>query len=327
MKSHYVDIIKGLLIVIVSFGLCQVDCSRLYHSIRGQSTLKLYVIYNVLEMADKLLSSFGLDILDSLLSEPVKESGFPSINPILHGILAIIYIFLHTIILLYQSTSLNAAVNSYSNALLTLLVSNQFVELKSAVFKKFERENLFQLACADVIERFQLSLYLFIIGLRNLVDLRHGFNLQNWASIIGQRLLVPVAVVYGSEIAVDWLKHAFITKFNHIQPDVFSRFSTALAKDFQHTLDHNNNAYVLDKSPLVARRIGFSVFPLGCLLIRVLLQQLTPTSWVSIIPHLLATFTALTMLKLISGFHLAAYCRQRTRTPRMTKSQSTDTFS
>ena len=32
--------------------------------------------------------------------------------------------------------------------LLTLLLSNQFTEIKSAVFKKFEKENLFQMSCA-----------------------------------------------------------------------------------------------------------------------------------------------------------------------------------
>lgn len=34
-----------------------------------------------------------------------------------------------------------------------------------------------------------------------------------------------------SEMAVDWLKHAFITKFNHIRASVYARFSDVLAKD------------------------------------------------------------------------------------------------
>jgi hypothetical protein len=51
-------------------------------------------------------------------------------------------------VLFYQVITLNVAVNSYNNALLTLLISNQFVEIKGAVFKKFEKENLFQLTCS-----------------------------------------------------------------------------------------------------------------------------------------------------------------------------------
>ena len=54
----------------------------------------------------------------------------------------------HTLVLFYSLVSLNVAINSYDNALLTLLLSNQFVEIKSAVFKKFEKENLFQMSCA-----------------------------------------------------------------------------------------------------------------------------------------------------------------------------------
>jgi hypothetical protein len=55
--------------------------------------------------------------------------------------------------------SLNVAINSYDYTLLSLLISNQFVEIKgcksthdyaksSAVFKKFDKENLFQILCA-----------------------------------------------------------------------------------------------------------------------------------------------------------------------------------
>lgn len=58
------------------------------------------------------------------------------------------YLVAHTLVLFYQLVTLNVVFNSYSNALLTLLLSNQFVEIKGSVFKKFEKENLFQLTCA-----------------------------------------------------------------------------------------------------------------------------------------------------------------------------------
>ena len=84
--------------------------------------------------------------------------------------LALVYNVLHASALFYQVITLNVAVNSYSNALLTLLLSNQFVEIKSTVFKRIEKDNLFQMTCADIIERFQLWLMLIIIGLRNIVE-------------------------------------------------------------------------------------------------------------------------------------------------------------
>lgn len=54
----------------------------------------------------------------------------------------------HALVMMYQLIALNVAINSYDHALLTLLVSNQFVEIKGSVFKKFEKDNLFQITCA-----------------------------------------------------------------------------------------------------------------------------------------------------------------------------------
>lgn len=54
----------------------------------------------------------------------------------------------HALVMVYQLIALNVAINSFDHALLTLMVSNQFVEIKGSVFKKFEKDNLFQITCA-----------------------------------------------------------------------------------------------------------------------------------------------------------------------------------
>lgn len=41
----------------------------------------------------------------------------------------------------------------------------------------------------------------------------------------------PVLTVMVSEMLVDWLKHAFITKFNHIRPSVYERYADVLCQD------------------------------------------------------------------------------------------------
>ena len=48
---HKGDILQGLVIIFSCFFLMQLDASRMYHSIRGQAAMKLYVIYNVLEVS------------------------------------------------------------------------------------------------------------------------------------------------------------------------------------------------------------------------------------------------------------------------------------
>jgi hypothetical protein len=140
--------------------MSSLDPSRLYHSIRGQAVLKLYVVLNVLEVCDKLCCSVGVDILDALFSKSTlgsstsEDTGSATsyarrqLKPITLFFMACGYMLLHTSVLFFQMITLNVAINFYSNALLTLLISNQFVEIKQSVFKKFERENLFQLSCS-----------------------------------------------------------------------------------------------------------------------------------------------------------------------------------
>lgn len=46
----------------------------------------------------------------------------------------------------------------------------QFVEIKGSVFKKFEKNDLFQMSCSDVRERFHYVLLLAIVCIRNMAE-------------------------------------------------------------------------------------------------------------------------------------------------------------
>ncbi|KAF2223681.1 eukaryotic membrane protein family-domain-containing protein [Elsinoe ampelina] len=292
---HKADLLHGLLIIISCMLLVRFDASRMYHSIRGQAAIKLYVIYNVLEVCDRLFSALGQDVLECLFSKETlerKPNGRSKvIRPIWMFLLALIYNVIHATLLFYQVVTLNVAVNSYSNALLTLLMSNQFVEIKGTVFKKFEKENLFQLTCADVVERFQLWLMLSIIGARNIVEVG-GFSLSSLTSptpgpspaasanpanstatpsllpaafsllpslSLSSPVLAPFLIVLGSEMLVDWLKHAYINKFNSVKPSIYGRFLDVLAKDYYaHAFADQN----------LTKRLGLPTLPLACLVLR-----------------------------------------------------------
>ena len=189
-------------------------------------------------------------------------------------------------------------------------MSNQFVEIKSTVFKKFEKENLFQLTCADVVERFQLWLMLIIIASRNIIEtggLSLGFGGSSStgsdpgsaAPLRGSRILTsftmlpawteqvlgPFLLVLGSEMLVDWIKHAYITKFNNTKPAIYGRFLDVLAKDYYSNVsptnryfdDYHHDASNLTVSQAFAdqnltRRLGLPVIPLASLFIRASVQ-------------------------------------------------------
>jgi Eukaryotic membrane protein family len=291
--------------------------------------MKLYVIYNVLEVGDRLLSAIGQDVLECLFSREALERGPDGHSKVLRPfwlfLLALAYTVTHSTALFYQVITLNVAVNSYSNALITLLISNQFVEIKSTVFKKFEKENLFQLTCADVVERFQLWLMLLIIASRNFVETLGAFpstssfvsptatNSSNplntpplSASSILPRsftllpnifssltaytpgighVLGPFLVVLGSEMLVDWLKHSYISKFNNTRPAIYGRFLDVLAKDYY------SNAFAEQN---LTKRLGLPVIPLSCLFIRASVQtyHMFLAAWIP--PTLLSSATGLT---------------------------------
>ena len=300
LPNHKADLLQGLLIAASCTILMWFDASRMYHSIRGQAAIKLYVIYNVLEVFDRLFSALGQDVLECLFSKETLERDERGrskiIRPLWMFLLALVYNVIHATALFYQVVTLNVAVNSYSNALLTLLMSNQFVEIKGTVFKKFEKENLFQLTCADVVERFQLWLMLLIIALRNIVEvgglsislnsafsgsasptdtfapnatgipLTSGFVIPKAFTLLPKwpgEVLGPFLIVLGSEALVDWCKHAYITKFNNVKPNIYGRFLDVLAKDYYlHAFADQN----------LTKRLGLPVIPLSCLFIRACLQ-------------------------------------------------------
>lgn len=296
LPNHKADILQGLLIIFTCMILLRFDASRIYHNIRGQSAIKLYVIYNSLEVFDRLFSAIGQDVLECLFSKETlerKPNGRSKvIRPFWLFLIALFYNTVHASALFYQVITLNVAVNSYSNALFTLLMSNQFVEIKGAVFKKLEKENLFQMTCADVVERFQLWLMLLIIALRNIVEVG-GFTMNvfgasptsdfntttpsgpstQYLGILPQaftlipkwsgQILGPFLIVLGSEMLVDYLKHAYINKFNSISPTIYSRFLDVLAKDYYSNAFSDQN---------LMKRLGLPVLPLACLFIRASVQ-------------------------------------------------------
>ncbi|XP_034130504.1 protein TAPT1 homolog isoform X2 [Drosophila guanche] len=254
------DLLKGAIWITVTLLMLLVDTNRVYHIIKSQSIIKLYIFYNMLEVGDRLLSAFGQDTIDALFwtaTEP-KNSKREHFGAFTHVILTLTYVFLHSGLIMFQATCLNVALNSNNKGLLTIMISNNFVELKGSVFKKFDKNNLFQLTCSDVRERFHLSILLFIVIIQTMKEFDWSFT-QFY-------VMVPdcIAVLF-TEILIDWVKHAFITRFNELPEGIYREYTTSLAYDMTQT--RQKHAFS-DHSDLVARRMGFIPFPLSVVLIK-----------------------------------------------------------
>lgn len=274
-----IDWMHMSIFVFTSIVLGSFDISSVYHSIRGQSVIKLYVVFNVMEIFDRLCCSFGVDIMDSLgwttanavnyfnskrqaarverrdaesavRSRPFR--GFVLLTRVtVDYLFVLVYVCVHASLLLIWVVTLNVAINTQNNALLTLLVSNNFVELKGAVFKNYKVQNLFQISCADAVERFQLTLFLGVMLVYAEGD---------------RQLVLTWALIFSCEVIVDWIKHAFVTKFNRIPYRAYQQFSMVICHDVVHA--KRNSAVRSIGGTGVAKRIGFVSLPLGALVVR-----------------------------------------------------------
>jgi len=131
-------LVRGGVIISCCATLQRIQIGYLYHIIRGQAMIKLYVLIAIMEVFDRLMSSFGQDALDSLYwntrFRPFHKRVAISVAVVL------IYAIIHSLILFVHIATLNVAMNSADQSLLTLLVSGNFAEIKTSVFKKFDRQ-------------------------------------------------------------------------------------------------------------------------------------------------------------------------------------------
>ncbi|QBM89144.1 membrane protein family protein [Metschnikowia aff. pulcherrima] len=331
-KLHFVkrDLIT-LVLIISSVALLStplLEVSRLYHDIRGQAHIKLYVMFGVLEVTDKLLSSIAQEVFTVLVGLPLTNMTTSQFGKLVfYSLAALIFFACHSYALVYQSVALHVAANSYSNALLALLLSNQFSELKGAVFKKFEREGLFQITMSDLTERFQLSIMLSVIALRNLSQLSStqlGLIPNSWKSwnkwfgaIFG-----PTVVVLGSEIMVDWVKHCYINKFNLIRPRIYENFLFVLSSDFKEVFTANSQDPTLHGASdyiILTKRIGLPIISLTICFLRMALKDLRlfflPSSVymldvVSSLILIILAFIVLLVIRLLLSLWLLKWARR-----------------
>ena len=260
--------------VVVATLLTFIDSSALYHAIRGQSTLKLYVIYNFLEIVDRLLSALGTDAVRAVHivltggDGAGGTGGGSAVGAGVRVVAACAVLAVHAVVLFVQTMVLNVTVNSQPGALVALLVSNNAVELKGAVMKRFDAENLLQLTCADACERCQLALVLLVVAVHNVSSpdglpapgalLEHPHTL--WLSARA------FAVVWATECSIDWTKHLFVAKFNAL-PVRARRHLVALFCADARAFSRGSRA------PFLTQRLGFVPLPLCAVCVRVVLAR------------------------------------------------------
>ncbi|GMH86025.1 hypothetical protein TL16_g10410 [Triparma laevis f. inornata] len=109
-RRNLYDLLRGLLILTSTYVLYTLHLGILYHWIRGQAMIKLYVLIAITEVFDRLLCSFGQDALDSLYwnSRLRPWSG----KLVGAAVIAGVYVVFHSVVLYLHVATLNVAMNS-----------------------------------------------------------------------------------------------------------------------------------------------------------------------------------------------------------------------
>lgn len=109
------DLLKGAIWIAVTLIMLLVDTNRVYHIIKSQSIIKLYIFYNMLEVGDRLLSAFGQDTIDALFwtaTEP-KHSKREHFGVLTHILFTLIYVLLHSGLIMFQVSNIAKVFRSF----------------------------------------------------------------------------------------------------------------------------------------------------------------------------------------------------------------------
>jgi len=272
------------------------------------------------EVFDRLMCSFGQDALDSLYWNTTRRPYHPRM--IASTIVVLVYAIIHSLILFVHAATLNVAMNSADSALMSLLIGGNFAEIKSTVFKKYNKQNLFKITTSDICERFKLVLFLGLVLLLNCTQ--GGMNQEMVNDYIYMSL-----IILGAEMFCDWIKHSFITKFNFIKSSVYQDYSLVLAGDLTGI---GHEAMYIEHTHAVVKRLGFAQIPLVCVMLRYLREALryadtlthdgdsnhvlysfavvwTEGSWRIVSSYMLSFFLCLLGLKFLLGYAISRQAR------------------
>eukprot|EP00877_Chromochloris_zofingiensis_P002785 jgi/Chrzof1/12507/Cz06g36230.t1 len=200
--------------------------------------LKIQVLFSALEILDKILCNFGVDVLEALSSTCTlfcrHRTGAAQLAS--DAAVAFILVTAHGAVLMCQAIVFAVAMNSKRNALLALLIASNFVELKGNIYKRTDTNKLWSLACLDIVERMHLLLVLTFVVIEDASS--------SGGLLPSKHTLWVCARIFGWEVVIDITKHAVLGKFNDIRPGIYREYMRDLCQDSIEKQTHNMHKLV-----------------------------------------------------------------------------------
>ncbi|GIX64255.1 eukaryotic membrane protein, putative [Babesia caballi] len=260
------------------------------------------------------ISTSSMDTVpDSVIQESSrgnKEWETHFLEFLMRYLLVIGYIIFHSFMHLVRVLSLNIAINSSDSAMFLLLVTNNFAEIKTTVFKKYNETSLFTIVAMDTVERFHLCFDVTMVFFK-MCTVQSPVN----AYVKVLKWLTQMLML---EMLIDYFKHSFLLKFNKLPGEILKRYTEVLMGDIllsrcQHLRERIvkfdfrvmcKGAYSFSHIP--SRRLGFMPSPIVTLIIcniPYIRNRLTPRRFLGAIFIWLALF----FLKITMSILLVAH--------------------
>eukprot|EP01118_Nematostelium_gracile_P000995 TRINITY_DN1099_c0_g4_i1.p1 TRINITY_DN1099_c0_g4~~TRINITY_DN1099_c0_g4_i1.p1 ORF type:complete len:469 (-),score=59.89 TRINITY_DN1099_c0_g4_i1:152-1348(-) len=296
-----IDLLRGVLILLSLSVVIHYDTSRWGEFVQN-SSIKLKMVWVAMEFLDKLLVSYGNNILGSLFWAVNVDSTIVIRGRWWHFLVAWGYTVVHASVLLLHLSVINIAVHEANKTLLALLVLVQFAEVKAAAMKSTGKAKLFDTCCDDIVERFQLLVYLCYICMHNM-RFKSKYYLVPTDSFM-EDVFYAAMVIYMSEVAIDWIKHASICSFNHLNPAFYDKTCAKFAMDLGSS---PHTTFLTDRSFLVSKKLGLFPLPLSVVLFKLIYDWLPNEFTKRHIGVLVTIFLGFWALKTINNWILEFY--------------------
>ncbi|GLC34595.1 hypothetical protein PLESTB_001244300 [Pleodorina starrii] len=218
--SQLYDMVCLAILFLATAALRAVRPGSIYYWLKDITSefLKMSVLSTAFDMLDKILSNFGNDVLEALsgtctqwLEGKKRMWQLASDATVAGGIVT-----LHALTLMCQALIVAVALNSSRNGLVALLIANNFVEIKSTVFKKWDSTRIWALVCADAVERFHLLVVLSFVVVEEMDSAASWSPPPDYLRVCG--------LMVAAEVVIDVIKHAVLGKFNEVRPGLYREF-------------------------------------------------------------------------------------------------------
>lgn len=269
--SHRLDdLLRFLTMVIVYQYLCTVKVSSIYHSFKNQPGMTVYVIYGVTDVCDKFLCTFGSAVGNCVVNTRA-DKGIG--RALFFFFINLVYTGLHSFVLIWQFVTINIAVNSYKNALMSFILVHLFGKVRSIILKRFKYSTLTQTLAGDTIQRFKIGAIVSVIIMRNLFDSYTKNGCLSFECV--KKICGPSVMLYSTNLFLDWMKYSYIASFNGMDPRAFFQ---SLLLDYRR---ENLSIPVQSARGVLAKQIGWPVAPMMIICVRMFVKGGNLRTWLT----------------------------------------------